>query len=198
MIRGRDLYYRSRPLIVAITNILRFLPLPLRYGWLAWFRGTPGLLGVGLRYIGVRSLAKECGENIYVGPYAFLSYLENCTIGDHVSIREMCVIGCRGGVDIGSNVSIAHGSSVLSTEHTYKTDSLIRDAPAVLKRTIIEDDVWVGAGVRVTAGVKIGKGSVIGANAVVADSIPPYSIAVGVPAEVIDTRPHALSDNRNI
>lgn len=34
-------------------------------------------------------------------------------------------------------------------------------------------------------GVKIGDGAVIGANAVVTKDIPPYAIAVGVPAKVI-------------
>lgn len=41
---------------------------------------------------------------------------------------------------------------------------------------------------RVLDGVTIGKGSVIGAGAVVTKSIPPYSIAVGVPAKVIGRR----------
>ena len=33
--------------------------------------------------------------------------------------------------------------------------------------------------------MKIGKGSVIGAGSVVTKDIPPYSVAVGVPAKVI-------------
>jgi acetyltransferase-like isoleucine patch superfamily enzyme len=37
-------------------------------------------------------------------------------------------------------------------------------------------------------GVRIGRGSVIGAGAVVTTDIPPYSIAVGVPARVVKTR----------
>jgi len=53
---------------------------------------------------------------------------------------------------------------------------------------IIEDDVWLGVGSTVLDGVTIGKGSVIGAGAVVTKDIPPYSIAVGVPAKVIKKR----------
>lgn len=52
----------------------------------------------------------------------------------------------------------------------------------------IEDDVWIGAGVKVLKGVTIGKGSVIGAGAVVTKDIPPYSIAAGVPCRVIGKR----------
>jgi acetyltransferase-like isoleucine patch superfamily enzyme len=42
--------------------------------------------------------------------------------------------------------------------------------------------------VRVLDGVTIGEGCVIGAGAVVNKNIPPYSIAVGVPAKVIGQR----------
>jgi acetyltransferase-like isoleucine patch superfamily enzyme len=37
-------------------------------------------------------------------------------------------------------------------------------------------------------GVTIGEGSIIGAGAIVTKNIPPYSIAVGVPAKVISSR----------
>jgi len=40
----------------------------------------------------------------------------------------------------------------------------------------------------VVDGVTIGKGSVVGAGAVVNKSLPPYSVAVGVPAKVIKDR----------
>ena len=53
---------------------------------------------------------------------------------------------------------------------------------------VIEDYVWIGGRANIMAGVTIGKGSVIGAGAVVTRDIPPYSVAVGVPAKVIKTR----------
>jgi acetyltransferase-like isoleucine patch superfamily enzyme len=51
--------------------------------------------------------------------------------------------------------------------------------------------VWIGVNVSVMDGVVIGRGSIIGAGAVVTSDIPPYSIAVGVPARVIRERPDA-------
>ncbi|MCD6520772.1 MAG: acetyltransferase [Anaerolineae bacterium] len=44
---------------------------------------------------------------------------------------------------------------------------------------------FIGAGATVIPGIKIGEGAVIGAGAVVVEDIPPYSLAVGVPARVI-------------
>ncbi|MBA2748254.1 MAG: acyltransferase, partial [Tatlockia sp.] len=53
---------------------------------------------------------------------------------------------------------------------------------------VIEDNCWLGYGVKVLDGVTIGEGSVIGAGAVVTKDIPPYSVAVGVPAKVVRSR----------
>ena len=53
---------------------------------------------------------------------------------------------------------------------------------------VIGSNVWIGANAIVLPGVTIGKGSVIGAGIVVTKDIPPYSVAVGVPAKVIKSR----------
>ena len=52
----------------------------------------------------------------------------------------------------------------------------------------IGHDVWIGHGVTVLAGKSIGTGACIGAGAVVSRDIPPFAIAVGVPARVIKFR----------
>lgn len=53
---------------------------------------------------------------------------------------------------------------------------------------IIGNDVWIGEGVRILTGTRIGDGAVIGTRAVVAGEIPPYAIAVGIPARVLRYR----------
>jgi hypothetical protein len=44
---------------------------------------------------------------------------------------------------------------------------------------------WIGNGSYIMKGVTIGEGAIIGANSVVISNIPPYSLAMGNPAEVI-------------
>ncbi len=55
-------------------------------------------------------------------------------------------------------------------------------------RVEIGHDVWLGHGVVVMPGIKIGTGAVVGSGAVVTKDIPPYAVAVGVPAKVIKMR----------
>lgn len=55
-------------------------------------------------------------------------------------------------------------------------------------RVVIGHDVWLGHGAIVMPGIKIGTGAVVGSGAVVTKDIPPYGIAVGVPARVIKMR----------
>ena len=52
----------------------------------------------------------------------------------------------------------------------------------------IGNDVWIGHGVTILSGTTIGTGAIIGAGAIVRGNIPPYSIAVGVPAKVVKKR----------
>jgi serine O-acetyltransferase len=60
-----------------------------------------------------------------------------------------------------------------------------RDAKHALP--VIEDRCDLGCGVVIVGAVTVGHDSMIGANAVVVRDVPPYSVAVGVPAKVIKT-----------
>jgi acetyltransferase-like isoleucine patch superfamily enzyme len=62
----------------------------------------------------------------------------------------------------------------------YNEFKLIDDKHSV----IIGNDVWIGYSVLLMEGITIGDGAVIGAGAVVTGDVPPYSIAVGIPAKV--------------
>src|SRR5438105_1805102 len=59
---------------------------------------------------------------------------------------------------------------------------------------VIEDRVDIGCGACLLGNIRIGHDSVIGANAVVLMDVPPYSLAVGVPARVVKMRQSANGD----
>lgn len=130
------------------------------------------------------------GENTVVKRWSVINAMEaNITIGNNCSINSFCHISGKGDIEIGNNVLIATHCVIISSNHIFdRTDIPIKEQGNTPKKIIIEDDVWLGAGVKVLAGITIGKGSVIGAGSVVTKDIPAYSIAVGVPAKVIKQR----------
>lgn len=111
------------------------------------------------------------------------------SIGDCSNINPYCLLGGSGGLDIGKNVLVGGFTSINAVNHIFKSrEKPIKEQGTTGKGIIIEDDVWLGTGVRVLDGVTISEGAVIGAGAVVTKDIPSYAIAVGVPAKVIKYR----------
>ncbi|MFI8565508.1 acyltransferase [Rhodococcus sp. NPDC078407] len=99
-----------------------------------------------------------------------------------------CIMG-QGGVQIGDDVLLGPNVTILSENHNFEaSDVPIRLQGESRQRTVIEDDVWIGAGVVVLAGTHIGRGSVIAAGAVVRENVIAGTIVGGVPARLIGTR----------
>jgi acetyltransferase-like isoleucine patch superfamily enzyme len=110
-------------------------------------------------------------------------------IGDLCSINSFCILLGYGGITIGNQVRIAAQTSIIAFNHNFDdVEQTIHHQGYNAKGVVIEDNVWIGAGVRILDGVTIGAGSVIGAASVVTKDIAPYSVAAGVPAKVIKSR----------
>lgn len=112
-------------------------------------------------------------------------------IGENTHVQPGCNInGYVSEVRIGRKVMVSAGCAFTPYQHNLDDLSQpMSDQPLISKGDIVvEDDVWLGMGVKVMDGVRIGRGAVVGANAVVTQDIPPYSVAVGVPARVIRKR----------
>ena len=134
----------------------------------------------------------ELGANVYVGHHAILKgYYKNVMrIGDETWIGQQAFIHSAGGIDIGARVGIGPGVRIITSMHTEAgRDIPILSSPVQLAPVVIEDDCDLGVGAVILPGVRIGRGAQIGAGAVVTADIPPYSVAVGVPAKVTRERP---------
>jgi acetyltransferase-like isoleucine patch superfamily enzyme len=139
------------------------------------------------------------GNRCYVGRYCEIAPDRQIHIGDQTSIQDRTVI--FGNVRLGRYCTLSYNIYLSSGTHCFsvRPSWLIKDQDllsttdlgeeyAATRPIVIEDDCWLGINVVVLAGVTIGKGCVVGANAVVTHSLPPYSIAVGSPARVIQQR----------
>lgn len=126
------------------------------------------------------------GVDINVVPHEGNCHIE---IGELTHISPYTCLAGPGHIKIGKSCLIASHVGIYANNHNFADPtSYIRDQGVTRKGIFIEDDCWLGTGVKVLDGVTIGRGSVIGAGAVVTRDIPPYSVAVGFPAKVISQR----------
>ena len=110
-------------------------------------------------------------------------------IGEDCSVNAYCVLYGGGGLTIGNSVRIAAHCVIVPSNHQFAdVDRPIREQGLSMKGIVIEDDVWIGAGVKVLDGVTLGRGCVVGAGAVVTKSVPARTVVGGVPARTIATR----------
>lgn len=126
-------------------------------------------------------------HGVQLGDYSYISKnadISNCVIGKFCSIGpNFC---CGLGLHPTNGVSTA--PMFYSTAKQNGMTLCKEDKFEETKQTVIGNDVFIGANVTVLDGVMIGDGAVIGAGAVVVDNVPPYAVAVGMPAKVVKYR----------
>jgi acetyltransferase-like isoleucine patch superfamily enzyme len=110
-------------------------------------------------------------------------------IGARTSIGAFNVLLGQGGIVIGEDCLLASSVTVVSENHiTTDPAKPIREQGEERLPTVIEADVWIGAGAVILGGAHIGRGSIVAAGAVVRGLVEPGAIVGGVPARVIGSR----------
>ncbi len=92
-------------------------------------------------------------------------------------------------IHVGENTIIASYVYIIGGGHEYSNiDIPISEQGKPSLGIEIEKNCWLGAGAKILDGVKIGSDAIVGAGSVVSMDIPPFSIAVGVPARIAKSR----------
>lgn len=142
------------------------------------------------------------GKNVVIH-HPELVNLYGCVIGDgtrigtFVEIQRGGVVGkkCKiqshtficEGVTIEDGVFVGHGvmfindtvPKALNPDGTMQTEK-----DWELLKTLVKKGVTIGSNATILGGITIGEEALIGAGAVVTKDVPPYAIAVGVPARI--------------
>lgn len=127
------------------------------------------------------------GTNSFIYPFVAIHSSRLVFVGNQVNIAEFVHIWGAGRVEIGDNTIIA-SHTVISSQTHDKYAPIFRESN-IFKPVKIGKNCWIGSHAVILPGVKIGDGSIIGAGAIVTHNIPPRSIAVGVPAKVVENLP---------
>lgn len=116
-------------------------------------------------------------------------------------IRKLTGVEIHPGAVLGSGVFIDHATGVVIGETAEVGDNVTiyhgvtlggTSLEAVKRHPTIGNNVIVGAGAKVLGAITVGDNSQIGANSVVVKPVPPGTVVVGVPGQVV-----GRSDGRN-
>lgn len=109
-------------------------------------------------------------------------------------VRGLTGVEIHPGAKICSNLFIDHGMGVVIGETAEIGCNVTMYHGVTLggvslnkgkRHPTIADNVVIGAGAKILGAITIGEGSRIGANAVVVKDVPPNSVVVGVPGQVV-------------
>lgn len=172
----------------------------IKYLWQYIYMFAYYFLGnIRASYLGVK-----LGIGTRISPFAKLDnvyFIGDAKISTDVEMGEGSYInsGTIFSAKIGRFCSIGYNVMIGPTEHetnqitTSPSKAKLLGLPAgytdkITPKPILEDEVWIGAGVIILRGVVIGANSIVGAGAVVTKNIPPNEIWGGVPARFIKKR----------
>ena len=149
-----------------------------------------------IRIIFLHSSWKRAGRHVRFSPGNSQFNYENISIGDDVYIGPNATfLTSDSTISIGNKVMFGPGVTILTGDHNYNVvGAFMKDVkekkPENDLPVVIEDDVWVGAGVIILKGVTIRRGSIVAAGSLVTRDVLPYSIVAGHPARLVKPRFH--------
>jgi acetyltransferase-like isoleucine patch superfamily enzyme len=133
------------------------------------------------------------GNNVYIGGNVTIlsggsADGARLVIKDNADLGWNAYIAVNKEIVIEENVRIPHDCRISDSDGHPREVDLRRAGlppnPKDVRPVRICRDAWIGNGTHIMKGVTIGEGAIIGANSVVITDIPPFSLALGNPAEV--------------
>lgn len=177
-----------------------------RYWRFFWFRvRNPHVITEGFVFLGkgVTLYARRGYGRLIIGKWVHIG--QGNTIRCHegtLRIGDKCVFGkdntvnCYLDVEFGATTIVADWVYVCDFDHVFADITVpIKDQGIVKSPVRVGPDVWIGTKVSVLRGTTVGQGSVLAAHCLVNRDIPPYSVAVGVPARVVRDRVRDYRDD---
>ena len=128
----------------------------------------------------------KSGSHLYIEKGAILSLKDEgkLIIGSYFYINHYSIIDCNYNITIGNRVQIGPHCYITDFDHDLivDLDRSFHRGDKVFGAVVIEDNVWIGAGVTILKGVTIGKNAVVAAGSVVTKNVAPNTVVAGVPA----------------
>ena len=157
------------------------------------YRMAKGLKSIYISYVKNldRSRFGYIGKDVALGPPLTLSNPSNIYLYGDNAIKNAIIYTNNARFIMHQHSTAAEGLRISTGNHAMIIGRFFlsitdKEKPEGYdKDIVVNTDVWIGRDVTILCGVTLGRGCIIGAGAVVTKDIPPYSIAVGVPAKPV-------------
>ena len=158
------------------------------------FFETPVPFPSRLKVALLRRFGAKVGHGVVIRAQVKISFPWRLEVGDDVWIGDGVWILSLAKVTVGRSVCLSQRSYLCTGSHDYRKETF----DLITKPIDVREGSWVAAGAFVGPGVTVGPGAVVAAGAVVTESVPPYSLVRGNPAQVVKeiSREAVLSDAR--
>jgi acetyltransferase-like isoleucine patch superfamily enzyme len=147
---------------------------------------------------GQQNAGIEIGDNVVLSRNTILSCKGgSIVIGDNTNFSVNCTFISESSMRIGANVLFAAYCYVIAggNHGTDRTDVAVIQQDSLSKGgVVIEDNVWLGAGVNVLDGVRIEHDAIAGAGSVVMRDVPAFTVVAGIPAKIIKSRTQSATE----
>ena len=130
----------------------------------------------------------EIGKNVKVERILLMHFdgmnLRNLILDDRVFVGPGTILDIKGKIHLRKSVKMGPGCNISTHVDAGKENPASQIYPAKIQDVEIGEGAWLGASVTILCGVKIGANAIVGAGSLVNKSVPPGSVAYGVPVKV--------------
>ena len=132
-----------------------------------------------------KGVTVETGSHVQadkIGKYTYIN--KYCLIEKNTTIGRFCSVAYNVKIGLGSHPVDWVSTHQFAYDPKYKFVNESRQFEnKESTKTVIGNDVWIGANAIILAGVNVGDGAIIGANSLVTEDVEPYAVVHGTPAK---------------
>jgi acetyltransferase-like isoleucine patch superfamily enzyme len=103
-------------------------------------------------------------------------------------VNRFTMLDAHEQIRVGADCMIGPHCYISDGDHGTAAGATVGKQPMKTQPVIIEDGVWLGAGVIVLKGVTIGRNAVVGAGSVVTKNVMAHSVVAGIAARPVSER----------
>lgn len=195
--RRNRVWNRVSPIMSILFQMTKLMSIEHAKKRFERIRFKTGWINMAWRYILLKRIGtKFIGEGYrIIQPNVCIYNADKLTMGERVTINDNSYLECSGEIEIGNDVMIGHGVSILSNSHNFNEINVPMNRQGESFGKIkIGNNVWIGAKVTILHGVTIGDGAIIGAHSLVNKNVLQNNVVAGIPARHIKTRCSNMED----